>query len=51
VHVKDVTDLRARLDEAVGPLGLTTGCLASPPLASGAVVNAQHFEQIRARVR
>jgi hypothetical protein len=51
VHVEDVTDLRARLDEAMGLLGLTTGYPASPPLASGAVINAQHFEQIRARVK
>ena len=51
VYLEDVTDLRARLDEATGPLGLTTGYPASPPLARGAVVSAQHFEQIRARVR
>lgn len=51
VHVEDVTDLRTKLDEAMGPLGLTTGYPASPPLMSGAVINAQHFEQIRARVK
>jgi hypothetical protein len=39
------------LDEATGALGLATGYPASPTLARGAVVNAQHFEQIRARVR
>jgi hypothetical protein len=51
IYLEDVTDLRAKLDEAAGPLGLTTGYPAGPPLARGAVVSAQHFEQIRARVR
>jgi hypothetical protein len=52
VYLEDVTDLRAMLDEATGQLGLPTGGYpTSPPLARGAVVNAQHFEQIRQRVR
>jgi hypothetical protein len=51
IYLEDVTDLRARLDEATGALGLTTGYPASPALARGAVVSAQHFEQIRTRVR
>jgi hypothetical protein len=52
VYLEDVTDLRARLDDALGPLGLPTGGYpTNPPLARGAVVNAQHFEQIRARVK
>jgi hypothetical protein len=51
VYLEDVTDLRAGLDEATGPLGLTTGFPAEPTLYRGAIVNAQHFEQIRARVR
>jgi hypothetical protein len=51
VYLEDVTELRAMLDEATGALGLATGYPASPTLARGAVVNAQHFEQIRARVR
>jgi hypothetical protein len=51
VYLEDVTELRAMLDEATGALGLATGYPASPTLARGAVVDAQHFEQIRARVR
>jgi|SRR5215213_1915359 len=51
VHVEDVTELRAKLDEALAQLGLTTGYPASPPLAIGARINAQHFEQLRARVK
>jgi hypothetical protein len=52
VYLEDVTDLRARLDEALGPLGLPAGGYPSiPTLARGAVVNADHFEQIRQRVR
>lgn len=51
IYLEDVTDLRARLDEAMGPLGLTTGYPANPLLARGAVVGAQHFEQIRSRVK
>jgi hypothetical protein len=52
IYLEDVTDLRARLDEALGPLGLPTGGYPEvPALASGAVVNAEHFEQIRQRVR
>ena len=51
VYVEDVTDLRAGLDEALTRLGLTTGYPAEPPLRSGATVSADHFEQIRARVR
>lgn len=51
IYLEDMTDLRARLDEAMGLLGLTAGYPASPPLDRGAVVSAQHFEQIRARVR
>jgi hypothetical protein len=52
VYLEDVTDLRAKLDEALGPLGLPAGGYPSiPTLARGAVVNADHFEQIRQRVR
>lgn len=51
VYLEDVTDLRAMLDEAMGQLGLTTGYPANPTLARGVVVNAQHFEQIRSRVK
>lgn len=51
IYLEDVTDLRARLDEATGPLGLTTGYPETPRLARGDAVSAQHFEQIRARVR
>lgn len=51
VRVEDVTDLRTRLDEALAPLGLTIGYPSSPPLASGALISAQHFEQVRARVK
>jgi hypothetical protein len=52
IYLEDVTDLRARLDEALGPLGLQTGGYPDiPTLARGAKVNAEHFEQIRQRVR
>lgn len=52
VYLEDVTELRAMLDEATGPLGLPTGGYpADPPLARGAIINAQHFEQIRQRVK
>ena len=51
IYLEDVTDLRAKLDEALGPLGLLSAYPSSPPLARGAVVNAEHFEQIRSRVR
>jgi len=52
VYPEDVTDLRMRLEEALGPLGIPAGGYpAEPLLARGAVVNAQHFEQIRGRVR
>jgi hypothetical protein len=51
IYLEDVTDLRAMLDEAMGALGLPTGYPVSPALARKAVVSAQHFEQIRARVR
>lgn len=52
IYLEDVTDLRARLDEALGPLGLPSGDYpANPPLVRNQVVNADHFEQIRARVR
>jgi hypothetical protein len=51
IYVEDVTDLRSRLDEALTPLGRYEPYPANPPLASHAVVNADHFEQIRARVR
>lgn len=52
IYLEDVTDLRARLDEARVQLGLPTGDYpATPALARGAVLDAQHFEQIRQRVR
>jgi hypothetical protein len=52
IYLEDVTDLRARLDEALGPLGLPTGGYPEvPTLDHGDVVNAEHFEQIRQRVR
>jgi hypothetical protein len=51
IYLKDVTDLREKLDEALGPLGLLSQYPDDPSLVSGAVVNAEHFEQIRRRVR
>jgi hypothetical protein len=51
IYLADVTDLRTELDEALGPLGLKTPYPAVPTLAKNAVVNAEHFEQIRERVR
>lgn len=51
IYLEDVTELRSRLDEALGPLGLQTSYPAQPPLARGSVVSAAHFEQIRDRMR
>jgi hypothetical protein len=51
IYLKDVTDLREKLDEALAGLGLTTGYPAEPTLRDGGPVSAQHFEQIRARVK
>lgn len=52
IYLEDVTELRGRLDEAMGPLGLQAGGYPDvPPLGRGERVNAEHFEQIRARVR
>jgi hypothetical protein len=35
VYLEDVMDLRTKLDEAMGALGLTTGYPADPALARG----------------
>ena len=51
VYVADVTDLRERLDEALGPLGMQTPYPEDPPLRQYSPVYAAHFEQIRARVK
>lgn len=51
-YLEDLTDLRAGLDDALAPLGLPAGGYpAIPTLARNQVVNADHFEQIRVRVR
>ena len=51
IYWEDVTDLRAKLDEALTILGLTQTYPSDPPLARGAVVYAAHFTQIRDRVK
>jgi hypothetical protein len=51
VYLEDVTDLRVRLDEALTPLNLWSPYPAEPPLTRGGKVYADHFEQIRSRVR
>lgn len=51
IYLKDVTELRERLNDALAPLGLQSSYPSSPALAQGAEVSAQHFEQIRTRVR
>ncbi|HZG51331.1 MAG TPA: N,N-dimethylformamidase beta subunit family domain-containing protein [Pyrinomonadaceae bacterium] len=51
LYFKDVEDLRIWLDEALRVLGLFTPYSPTPLLAQGAPVSAEHFEQIRARVR
>ena len=51
IYLEDVTDLRARLDEALVPLNLQSPYPAEPPLTRFHTVYADHFEQIRERVR
>lgn len=51
IYLEDVTDLRVKLDDALGPLGLLTTYPPNPPLTRGAPVSGDHFEQIRNRVR
>jgi len=52
VYLEDVTELRARLDEALAPLALPVGGYpAAPTLGRNLVVNADHFTQIRERVK
>jgi hypothetical protein len=51
IYLKDVTELREKLDEALAGLGLTSGYPTEPALMEGGPVSAQHFEQIRARVK
>lgn len=51
IYLEDVTDLRVKLDEAMGQLGLTTGFPANPTLEWHGRVYADHFEQIRQRVK
>jgi hypothetical protein len=51
VYLEDVTDLRARLDEALVPMNLWSPYPAEPVLQRFQKVYADHFEQIRSRVR
>lgn len=51
IYLEDVTDLHARLDEALVPLNLQSPYPTEPPLTRGGKVYADHFEQIRSRVR
>ncbi|HLL75102.1 MAG TPA: NBR1-Ig-like domain-containing protein [Pyrinomonadaceae bacterium] len=51
IYLEDVTELRANLDAALSALGRYEPYPAEPPLARGAPVAAEHFEQIRRRVR
>jgi hypothetical protein len=51
IYLEDLTQLRERLDDALGPLGLQTPYPAEPLLARDAPVRAAHFEQLRERVR
>jgi hypothetical protein len=51
IYLKDITELRARLDEALGVLGLQRPYPSEPALAVGAEVSAAHFEQLRERMR
>jgi hypothetical protein len=51
VYLEDVTDLRARLDEALVPLNLWSPYPAEPVLQRFQRVYADHFEQVRSRVR
>jgi hypothetical protein len=50
VYLEDVSELRAAVDEALTLLGRSQAYPASPALARGAVVNADHFTQIESRV-
>jgi hypothetical protein len=51
IYLEDVTDLRARLDEALAPLNLQSPYPVEPLFFRGGAVSAAHFEQIRERVR
>lgn len=51
IYLEDVTDLRVRLDEALTPLNLWSPYPAEPVLQRFQKVYADHFEQIRSRVR
>ena len=51
IYLEDVTELRSRLDDALSILGLSQPYPTDPPLARGSVVSAEHFKQIRDRVK
>jgi hypothetical protein len=51
IYLEDVQELRARLDDALGPLNRLSAYPSDPSLARGAIVYAAHFEQIRARIK
>lgn len=51
IYLEDVADLRTNLDAALMQLGRFQPYPATPPLARGAAVSAEHFNQIRQRVR
>lgn len=51
IYLEDVTDLRTNLDAALSALGRYQPYPATPPLARGTVVSAEHFNQIRQRVK
>ena len=51
IYLEDVTELRTNLDAALSRLGRYQPYPATPPLGRGTVVSAEHFNQIRQRVR
>lgn len=51
IYLEDVTELRARLDEALNILNMYQPYPANPLLARHEPVRAAHFTQIRDRVK
>jgi Fibronectin type III domain len=51
IYLEDVTDLRTKLDEALTILERVQPYDPNPPLSSGSLISAEHFTQIRERVK
>ncbi|HEX8174149.1 MAG TPA: fibronectin type III domain-containing protein [Pyrinomonadaceae bacterium] len=51
IYLEDVTDLRTNLQPALQALGIDEEYPANPPLVRVGIVNKEHFQQIRDRVK